>query len=543
VLSRSEVLDRLSLRPGDEWSASAESVAAVGLLGAYAELGRLDAEVTLRSFEGPAGVRLLVEVREGPAVPVGRLDIAGTELFRPEEVLDRFDTRVGKTLDSRRLEADVDRLLAAYGRKGFPFARLLVTSVGREEDRLDLSLRIVEGPLLSLGDLRVTGNEHTKPATVRHLSKLAFGKPYDQDAVDASRIKLIRSGLFRAVSEPAVRVNWKEKEAVVEMDVEEARSNRIAGAIGYAPGPSGGEGIVSGYADVSFRNILGTARSGGARWERPSAETRRVRLFYREPWVLGGPFALGGELEQDIRDSTFTRVSGAISAGIDLSRRVSASFEVGLEGMRPRRDASPVPRSARRHGGVGIVFEGRDVPLNATGGVFLRIASEYAERRIEEERERGIEGETARQATLEAGYGLYQGAGARTVLAWEVAGIGRFSSEAFVPSYDQFYLGGARTLRGYEEDRFRGARVAWSRLEYRYLLGVLSRVFLFLDAGYVFAESEEEERVVSSEKVKRGYGFGIRFDSALGLLGVDYGLGEGDSFGEGKLHVSAEGEF
>jgi outer membrane protein assembly factor BamA len=361
--------------------------------------------------------------------------------------------------------------------------------------------------------------------------------------VDACRLKLSRSGLFQSVSDPAVRVKWKEKEAVLELSVAEARSNRIAGAVGYAPGTPGRSGIVSGYADVSFRNILGTGRSGGARWERPSADTRHVRLFYREPWVLGSPFALGGELEQDIRDSTYARESGALTADVDLSRRVSASFTVGIEAMRPRRESSSIPRSSRKRGGVGIVFEGRDVPANATRGLLVRLAAEYGERKIEEEEERGIGGERVRQATLEGTFGFYRGLSERTVASWEVEGIGRFTNEAFVPSYDQFYLGGARTLRGYEEEQFRGARLAWSRLEYRYLLGTLSRLFLFFDSGYVFAESEEAGRLVRSVKTRNGYGFGIRVDSALGVLGVDYGLGQGDSFGEGKLHVSAEGDF
>jgi outer membrane protein assembly factor BamA len=353
----------------------------------------------------------------------------------------------------------------------------------------------------------------------------------------------MRSGLFRTVSEASARVEWKKKEAFVEMRVEEARTNRIAGAFGYAPGTDGAKGVVSGFADVSFLNILGTARSGGARWESPARETRRVRLFYREPWLLGSPFALGGELEQDVRDSTYSRVSGSLTSDVDLSRRVSAAFSAGLETLRPRREASSVPRSSRRAGGVSVTFEGRDVPANPTGGLHIRIGSEYGERKIEEEPERGIDRTRVRQATLDGGFGLYRGLRGRAVLAWEASGTARLSNEDAIPSYDQFDLGGARTLRGYEEDQFRGSRIAWSRLELRYLTGYLSRVFLFVDGGYVYEEREEGESTAREEITKAGYGFGLRVDSAIGIVGVDYGLGEGDGWGEGKLHVSAEGDF
>jgi outer membrane protein assembly factor BamA len=544
ALSRGEALDLLAVRPGDAWSAEAESSAVARLLPAYAVRGFLDASVTARTFENPDGVRVLFTVREGKAIPLSSIALEGLSAFRPDDVLSRFDTRAGRTLDASRLESDIDRLLHDYARGGYPFARVFLASAAREERTgPSLAYRVIEGPFLTLGGVRAEGNSRTRLSVIRRLTGLRFGEPYDQEAVDASSSRLMRSGLFRSVSEATARVEWKKKEAVVEMRVEEARTNRIAGAFGYAPGTGGAKGVVSGFADVSFLNILGTARSGGARWESPARETRRVRLFYREPWLLGSPFALGGELEQDVRDSTYSRVSGSLTSDVDLSRRVSAAFSAGLETMRPRREASPVPRSSKRAGGVSVAFEARDVPANPTGGFHMRIGSEYGDRRIEEEPERGIGGARVRQATLDGGWGLYRGLRGRAVLAWEVAGIGRLSSEDAIPSYDQFYLGGARTLRGYEEDQFRGSRIAWSRLELRYLTGYLSRVFLFLDGGYVYEEREEGDGVARREITKAGYGFGLRVDSAIGIVGVDYGLGEGDGWGEGKLHVSAEGDF
>ena len=48
------------------------------------------------------------------------------------------------------------------------------------------------------------------------------------------------------------------------------------------------------------------------------------------------------------------------------------------------------------------------------------------------------------------------------------------------------------------------------RFEYRYLLGALSRVFLFFDAGYIFSRREEQGEIVRDELVRTGYGEGLR---------------------------------
>ncbi|MBN1826252.1 MAG: BamA/TamA family outer membrane protein [Candidatus Eisenbacteria bacterium] len=539
-------LEALDLAPGGEWSAREESVAVLRLLDRYARAGYLEAEASVRVFSAPGGaVDLELTIREGPFLPLVRVDIEGTRALPVEEIRGRIDTRPGRVLNAARLEEDLDRTLRRYASSGYPFARILTSRVERSGDPEGIALRlqVVEGPFLTLGDIRVTGNRSTRASVIRRLSGLRFGEPYDQDAVEAGRDRLLRSGLFRTVSDPTTRVEWKEKEAVVEYAVEEGRHNRITGVVGYAPGPNGGDAVISGFVDLSFRNILGTARSAEIRWERVTPETRHARIAYREPWVLGTPFSLGGEMAQVLRDSTYSRFTGDLTSDVELSRRVRADFRFGGETMRPRREAAPVPRSRRAWGGIGFSYEGRDYPANPTGGWKARLGGEYAERRIDEEPERGFEGKRVRQATLDAAVGLYHRVGRRGVLAWEGEGIGRYTNASYVPAYDQFYLGGATTLRGYDEDRFLGERIAWSRLEARVLLGPLSRAFLFFDSGWVFRRFEEGDSIAHSTIVRHGYGFGIRVDSAIGLLGVDFGIGQGDGFSDAKIHVSAEGTF
>jgi outer membrane translocation and assembly module TamA len=46
-----------------------------------------------------------------------------------------------------------------------------------------------------------------------------------------------------------------------------------------------------------------------------------------------------------------------------------------------------------------------------------------------------------------------------------------------------------------------------------------------------------------SETTKFGYGIGLRVDSGLGMIGVNIGFGEGDTFSTAKLHVRLMNEF
>ena len=54
-----------------------------------------------------------------------------------------------------------------------------------------------------------------------------------------------------------------------------------------------------------------------------------------------------------------------------------------------------------------------------------------------------------------------------------------------IPPTELFYLGGATTLRGYDEDWFSGPRRVYANLEYRFLVGPDSQIFVFTDLGTV----------------------------------------------------------
>ena len=108
---------------------------------------------------------------------------------------------------------------------------------------------------------------------------------------------------------------------------------------------------------------------------------------------------------------------------------------------------------------------------------------------------------------------------------------------------DLFRLGGAVTLRGYQEGQFLGSRIAWTNLEYRLLVAPRSYFFGFVDVGYIVRPSISAIHMTSSEQSKIGYGIGVRMDSSLGLIGVSFAFGEGDTFSTAKIHIRLINEF
>ena len=108
---------------------------------------------------------------------------------------------------------------------------------------------------------------------------------------------------------------------------------------------------------------------------------------------------------------------------------------------------------------------------------------------------------------------------------------------------DLYRLGGTYSLRGYRENQFIANRIFWSNLEYRYLLTKRTFAYLFFDTGYYLRNEEPERNIERNEGFKIGYGLGLNLETAIGVLGVNFGLAKGDSFSDGKIHFGILNEF
>jgi len=357
----------------------------------------------------------------------------------------------------------------------------------------------------------------------------------DLGRLQESTQRLRRSGLFAAVDEPLVyRAGAGGTELGVLLRVVEAsRRNAFFGSVGVAQDPRDGNAYLSGAVDLQLRNIWGTGRDLALAWKRDALAGSNLGVAYRERFLFGWRLDFNLDLAQTVRDSTYTFQTAAAAVvlplnayvGLELGSAFDRSvFHVGREGD-----------SHRLRGRLGLLFETLASAGDRRPHGRVEVRAEYA-RKSNSFTLAGTEDRSRHQQTLWSG--LFEGGwplGLRHELGvrgtWHILD----SEEAEIVDSELFYFGGARTVRGYREDQFRGDQVLYGGVEYRYGDPRGAQVYVFVDAGGL-RRKQPSGGFLREEHV--GYGLGLRGQVATGVFDLAFAVGEDRSLSGAKLHVS-----
>ena len=504
-------------------------------------------------------VHIRIRIDEGQRIRTGKIVISGNQLFPTQELRRELGLREGLPFSQVVFEQGIERILARYSEHGYPRIEIEPTNfqLSPEEGKINLHLQIHEGNQIRIAEVKLSGLKKTRTETVLRELPIQRGEVFDQRKIDQSFHRLVNLGYFYEVSPNLLEEGKTPDELIFHARVTEARTGRFSGIIGYSPPTSESDSAprLTGVIDASENNLFGTGRRANFSWKSGLLST--LRLGYEEPWSFGKPIRIGVEYAQIKQRDQFTDMESKEQTGsLKVSTRFRSLFEGALavsykwinlsaaDFSPPTDSTNPLSRSefpqpqsrlnpafdGQPQNGVkyGLTFsltrDSRDFFLNPTRGRRDRVAFEFS---------RG----DFKLRKLWLDLQQYLPTWQKQVIAIGVHGAATWGGN--IPPTELFYLGGAKTLRGYDEDWFSGPRRAYANIEYRLLAGRTSHLFVFVDLGAVTKINEPSV----FEPLRVGYGFGMRLESKGGIISMDYGLAKGSSALQGKLHVNIGTSF
>jgi len=461
-------------------------------------------------------IALMFPVLASAEGPVYRLDaLRGDSLAVPPP------WRSGSLFENPESFSGPSRLwLDRMDRAGFPFAQVWTRPMEASSagDTLAFEARFLPGPSGPLGELRILGGDRLGEAFLSKLLRLPRREPFSLEAARKGRARLAATGWFSELNEPVLA--WDAaagKVGVLYRLREKPRPNRLGLLLG------GGSGQRFGMADLALFSPFGGGRSWSFSGNWRNGNRSEITLDLREPRILGQAIDLGLRFFRSLQDSTWLRQSFDLELEMPLASgwagRVVWGFERSLLGLEER-------EISRRRQGLGLRWRG--LSPGRTGERKLGLDMDLLRRK---------DGNQEEQQWELSGEGLWSQP-MRGSLKLRLKGQGHWlRSDRPLSEAELYGLGGAASLRGWDEEQFRGDAVGSASLELA--LGRALELAAFLDYG--------RGRLRREDGIERfsgwGYGLGIRGPGERGDLVLDFALGEGHSVADLRVHLKLETGF
>ena len=526
----------------------------------------------------PLGVRITFQVEPNPVlreVVIDNVSPEGTQVLPPEEVNRIFGDQYGQILNLQDLQQDIKELNEWYQTNGYDLAQVVgspeitpdgvVTLVVAEGVIEDVQVRYLDEEGEQLEDGR------TREFIITREVELQSGDVFNRNTARRDLQRVFGLGLFDDV-QLSFSPGSDPSRVIVNVDVVEGSTGSLAAGAGF----SSASGL---FGTVSYqqRNFGGNNQTIGGEVQLGT----RSLLFdarFTDPWIGGDPYRTsytvnvfrrrsislifdGGEEDVDLENGDTPRVvrtGGGVTFSRPLSQNVFEKSEwnasLGLQYQRVAIEDSDGDVTPRDENGnllsfndsgeddlflvqFGIVRDKRNNPLQPTQGSFLRLGLDQSI---------PVGAGSIFMNRLRASYSFYLpvdftdfSEGPET-LAFNVQ-AGNIIGD--LPPYEAFAIGGTNSVRGFDEgDVGSGRRYFQATAEYRFpILSIFSGA-LFADFGSDLGSGSSVPGDPAGERDKPGtglgYGLGVRIQSPLGPIRVDYGLStEGDSrfhFGIGE---------
>lgn len=505
----------------------------------------------------PEGVKLDFAVTVNPITTGVAFD--GNTVYTSEVLTKFMDLQPGQVLNSVYVGQKVQGINAAYARDGYMLAH--VDGI-RVDDQGVLHVHIVEG---IVEDIVPAGNKKTRDKVITREFVQKKGKPFNKFLVRRSVERVYNLGFFDDVNVRMLPGNQDPNNVIIEIDVLEHKTGTITLGAGY----SKSDGLM-GIIEFGEDNFRGTGDKFKVHWEIGGKKKyKNYQISYLKPWIDSKGTSLGFSFfNREDEYTDYNEDGNEVAEYNKKSRGFNISF--GRQTGEYTRDYLTLESRKDSYKWDDDDSSGFRYDKNAGSGTnwnngsynfandkyvdknFGRINS-ITWQKVYDSRDNIYEPTRGRRISYTAqwaGHGLggdfdfykftaearmYKKLGAKNVLAFRARG-GFIQGDA--PYSQLFTLGGADSLRGYEDDQFRGKYMYNATLEFRFPIVKKVSGVLFTDIGDAW-DAPNVTWYNSKKTFNYGVGAGVRITTPIGPVKLDYGVGKHKN----KFHFSFGTQF
>jgi outer membrane protein assembly factor BamA len=470
----------------------------------------------------------------------------------------------GHSLDFRQFQGRQQAMLDYLENNGYPFAKINLDSIVlKDSSEMSAILKIDKGPFYKIDSIRVYGTAKISVDFLRNYLGLPNGVIYRREKLEAISKKILE--LPYVQEQRPWNLTMLATGSVVNLYLKPKKSSEINVLIGFLPSTDpilGNKLLVTGEATVNLKNALGNGETIGLNWQQLQSQSPRLDLMFQQPYIFKSPFGLTTSFDLYKQDSSYININMQLGMQYALSATQTGSvfirdmitnvlnldtFQViSTHTLPTEADISSISL------GITYEFNNTNYRYNPRRGNELQFMGSAGTKTIHKNTEivklsdpsdSGFSFASlydtvklnSYQFLLKGSAAHYFPISRASTLKLAVNG-GAFSSSSTYRN-ELFLIGGYKLLRGFDEESILAAQYAVGSLEYRYLIGLNSFLFTFVDMGW----AKNNIPGYNLNNLFVGTGLGLAFETKAGIFNISYAVGKRNdtnlNLRDAKIHL------
>ena len=517
----------------------------------YGEYELKSSSVTFNEDKSLVFVKAVLS--EGPRQRFGVTLFSGNLVYPSKDLLDLLEYRRGTLFNQEKFDDSLKALQDKYADKGYLKALIKPEkSPNSGSGELDITFNITENNPIYVGNIDVEGNKATKTYVLRREIVQKEGTVFSSSKIRRSQEKLFNLGFLDDVG---IAINPTPEPDKVDLvfDVTEGKPGMLTAGAGI----SSRDGLV-GTLSLQHLNLLGRAYKTSLSWNF-GKRVQDYTLSWSTPWIGNHPTTLGLDIfntrhympyETTLSAYTQKRTGAKVTLGPRFEDdKYNLTTSYSLEKVRIS-DVSTNPDYTK------ILLEGTSV----TSSIYVEFARDTRDNIWDPTRgSKASIGVDLTGGPLMGDVNFYKPNLTYTYnlklfsiddypfvfAVSNKAGYGAgFGKTPQLPVYERYFLGGADTIRGYNNNGQVGPLNGGNvydilNLEFHFPLArekkrTIVQWGFFLDVGNSWNHFDNVSMRTGSgvNDLKIGAGFGIRFTTPAFPIRLDWGYGFNHKSGE-----------
>lgn len=505
--------------------------------------------VSAKTENNADGVCVVYDVVENPLVK--EIKIEGSGPIKADKIVTLMKCQPNQVLNTLKLQDDIETIQNYYRNQGY---------VAYVTEDIDISPEkgVLTIPILvhTVESIEVVGNKKTKEYVFTREMKTKPGQVFNMMSLRDDIARVYNLDYLEDIQTPKIEPGSQVGKVKIAIPVTEKKTGNVSVGLGYS-----NRSRLVGRAELAETNFRGRGQGLTAMWETGTSGgiggSSSYELGFHEPWIdqkntslsvnvfnklvyrfsstmIGG----GGDIDGQTYDERRKGASLGLSRPLSNFTRAFLTFRgeyVDAAGISDSNDTQILPSNGNiKSGTFRLLNNTRDYEKDPAAGWYKSVSFELGQANVVQQLSNGTTPINGPFTKLQFDIRHYWSKGGRktspndkrtTIAARLIGGV----ATGKLPFYEQFFTGGADSVRGYREDRFWGDKMFVASVEYRKPIAQAITGVVFVDYGDAWGSPEGYN--LSSLPQHNGFnpvlgtGVGLRMVTPIGNLRIDYGIG------------------